>query len=555
MLTVRSGWLLAVVGLSVALCHEPIGGGAGKLDGTFSGVASLRFHAWIFPAEYRRRFARWRWFRPCSPVSRTIQDLVEALEVRFLANRDNNLDFGLLTDFPDANQEKLPEDDSLLQFARERIEELNTKYGNIPPGQIEEIDTTPARKEGTFFSFPSPAPVECRVSGCGWVTSANAGKLADLNALLRGGGEDSFSLIVGDRSVLPRVKYVITLDTDTQLPRDSARQFVGTMAHPLNQPRFDTAGADGGGIVAEGYGILQPRVAVSLSSTNRSAYAWLFGGEAGIDPYTRISSDIYQDLFYEGSFVGKGIYDVDAFEKALCVRFPEDRILSHDLLEGCYARAGLLSDVQLYEEFPAGYLADVSRRHRWIRGDWQLASWLLWRVPTAGAAYQPNPLSALSKWKLMDNLRRSLVPVMSVLLLLVGWIAMPDAWFWTMAVIGMLVIPAAIPVLSDLLKKPAEVAWRQQVMSFARSAKRHFGQVLFTLACLPYEAYFSLDAIIRTHVRLFITHRKLLEWNPSREVERAARLGGYQERPYRDCRVFSKQCGLRQQLRLWRSLE
>ena len=453
-----------------------------------------------------------------------VENLIEALEVRFLANRDDNLAFGLLTDFPDASQQTLPEDEPVLQLARLHIEELNAKYINSSGNAIEEADSTRPHKEGEgpFFLFHRPRrwnPGERLWMGY----ERKRGKLSDLNALLRGAGEDAFSLVVGDRSILPVIKYVITLDTDTQLPRNSARQFVGTMAHPLNQPRLAMTSADGSGsIVTEGYGILQPRVGVSLSSTNRSIYAWLFGGEAGIDPYTRISSDVYQDLFHEGSFVGKGIYDVDAFETALCARFPENRILSHDLLEGCYARAGLLSDVELYEEFPSGYLADVSRRHRWIRGDWQLATWMLGRVPTAGEAYQPNPLSALSKWKLMDNLRRSLVPASSTLLLMMGWIAMPDAWFWTMAVIATLAIPAAIPVLTDILKKPAEVAWRQQVISAARSAKRHFGQMLFALACLPYEAYFSLDAIVRTHVRLFATHRRLLEWNPSREVERAS---------------------------------
>ncbi|MDE2365444.1 MAG: cyclic beta 1-2 glucan synthetase [Betaproteobacteria bacterium] len=451
-----------------------------------------------------------------------ILNLVEALEVRFLANRDNNLDFGLLTDFPDANQETLPEDESLLQLARTGIEELNAKYA-IRSGRMgDAVSAMSTPKEEPFFLFHRPRrwnPRERRWMGY----ERKRGKLADLNALLRDADGNSFSMIVGDRAALPKIKYVITLDTDTQLPRDSAREFVGTMAHPLNRPRLAKTGA-GRNLVTEGYGILQPRVSVSLSSTNRSVYAWLFGGEAGIDPYTRISSDVYQDLFYEGSFVGKGIYDVDAFEKALRARFPENRILSHDLLEGCYARSGLLSDVQLYEEFPSGYLADVSRRHRWIRGDWQLASWILWRVPTGDAAYRPNPLSALSKWKLTDNLRRSLVPVASTLLLLLGWIALPDAWFWTATVIGMLVIPAVIPILSDLLKKPAEVTWRQQVISSVRAAKRHLGQMLFMLACLPYEAYFSLDAIIRAHVRLFATHRKLLEWNPSREVERASGL-------------------------------
>jgi cyclic beta-1,2-glucan synthetase len=250
--------------------------------------------------------------------------------------------------------------------------------------------------------------------------------------------------IVGNISALCDVKYVITLDTDTQLPRDAARQFVGAMAHPLNRPHFDPRM----GRVTEGYGILQPRVAVSLPGTNRSRYARIYGGEPGMDPYTRAVSDVYQDVFGEGSFIGKGIYDVDAFEQALGGRFPENRVLSHDLIEGCYARAGLLSDVQLYEDYPARYSADVSRRQRWIRGDWQLSGWLRRHVPSSvagqGAARQINPLSSLAQWKLFDNLRRSLVPGALVVLLLVGWIALPAAWWWTAVVLGILVTSALV---------------------------------------------------------------------------------------------------------------
>ena len=244
-----------------------------------------------------------------------------------------------------------------------------------------------------------------------------------MNALLRGGehAEDHFSLIVGDRTVLSSVKYVITLDTDTQLPRDAAWQFVGAMAHPLNRPRYDEDKQR----VCEGYGILQPRVAVSLPGMNRSRYAAMCGSEPGIDPYTRAVSDVYQDLFDEGSFIGKGIYEVDAFERTLKGRFPENRILSHDLLEGCYVRSGLLSDVMLYEEYPPRYNADVSRRHRWIRGDWQLVRWLLPSVPGPDARLQKNPLSDLSQWKLFDNLRRSLLPAALTLLLLSGWTVSP----------------------------------------------------------------------------------------------------------------------------------
>jgi len=434
-----------------------------------------------------------------------IAALIEALEVRFLANRDDHLQFGLLTDFRDAHEATLPEDEPLLRLARNRVEELNQKYQGA--------------KGDAFFIFHRQRrwnPQERLWMGY----ERKRGKLAELNSLLRGGGEDGFSLIVGATAVLSSVKYVITLDTDTQLPRDSAWQFVGAMAHPLNRARYD----ENKQRVCEGYGILQPRVAVSLPGTNRSRYARLFGAEPGIDPYTRAVSDVYQDLFGEGSFIGKGIYDVDAFERSLKGRFPENRILSHDLLEGCCARAALLSDVQLYEEYPSRYSADVSRRHRWIRGDWQIASWLLPRVPDNRAdsdtGRQRNPLSVLSQWKIFDNLRRSLAPLALTLLLLLGWTLLSPAWFWTLVVIGISLIPPLIASMLDLFRKPDEVPLVQHLAAALRSTGGHFAQAILTLACLPYEAYFSLDAIIRTNWRILVTHMRLLEWSPSGEPER-----------------------------------
>ncbi len=432
-----------------------------------------------------------------------IEDLVEALEVRFLANRDENLHFGLLTDFRDAHAETMPEDSTLLGLAQKRIEELNEKYGS--------------GKGDTFFLFHRPRlwnPRERIWMGY----ERKRGKLAALNALLRGGSREPFSCIVGEPGVLSNVKYVITLDTDTQLPRDSAWQFVGTMAHPLNRARYD----ENKQRVSEGYAILQPRVAVSLPGMNQSRFAHLFGSEPGIDPYTRAVSDVYQDLFHEGSFIGKGIYDVDAFERALGGRFPENRILSHDLVEGCYARAGLLSDVQLYEEYPSLYSADVSRRHRWIRGDWQIARWLLPGVPGLGGRRQKNPLSGLSRWKIFDNLRRSLVPSALTLLLLLGWTVLSPLWLWTLAVIGTILIPPWMASTLDLFQKPGEVLLRQHLAAAARSAGRQFAQAAFTLACLPYEAFFSLDAILRSAWRL-VTRKRLLEWNPSSDADRHRR--------------------------------
>ena len=331
-------------------------------------------------------------------TAESVAEIVEALEVRFLANRDDNVHFCLLSDFHDADQENMPEDGPLLDLAQAGIADLNRKYSR------QGIDT--------FFLLH-----RARRWNAGerlWMGyERKRGKLEELNSFLRGWPGDHFSRVVGNTAVLQGVRYVITLDTDTQLPRDSVWQFVGAMAHPLNRPVYDDAKQR----VTEGYGILQPRVAVSLPGTNHSRYARLWGGEPGIDPYTRAVSDVYQDVFGEGSFIGKGIYDVDVFEQALGGRFPENRILSHDLIEGCYARSGLLSDVQLYEDYPATYDADVARRHRWIRGDWQIARWILPRVPGLESRGLKNPLSIISRWKIVDNLRRSLVPASLVLLL------------------------------------------------------------------------------------------------------------------------------------------
>ncbi len=438
-----------------------------------------------------------------------IEQLVEALEVRFLANRDDNLHFGLLTDWQDAATEMLPADAALVLHARHGIEELNRKYRRPPAA------TTAGASSDIFFLFHRPRrwnPQE----GVWMGHERKRGKLADLNAFLRGRGSDRFALIVGDTAGLADVQYVITLDTDTQLPRDSARQFVGVMAHPLNRARFATPDRNQGGeLVTEGYGILQPRVSVSLPGVNRSWYARMHGGDPGVDPYTRAVSDVYQDVFGEGSFIGKGIYDVDAFERAVGYRFPETRILSHDLLEGCYARSALLSDVELYEDYPSTVSADVARRHRWIRGDWQLVGWLLPFVPGPGPRRLRNPLSALSLWKLFDNLRRSLVPAGLTLLLLLGWTILPDDALWTLVVIAILWLPSASASLVALVRKPEEVLWRQHLIAAADAAGLHAAQTLVALAFLPYEATVNLDAVARTAWRMLFTHKGLLEWNPS----------------------------------------
>lgn len=437
--------------------------------------------------------------------AQNIEDLVEAIEVRFLANRDDNVYFGLLTDFCDAGEESRPEDESLLSLAREGIDELNLKYRGT--------------QSAAFFLFHRPRRWNARDRM--WMGhERKRGKLADLNLLLRGRANGAFALVVGETRVLPAVRYVITLDTDTQLPRDAARQFVEAMAHPLNRPHYDEQKQR----VTKGYGILQPRVAASLPELSGSRYARLWGGEPGIDPYTRAVSDVYQDLFGEGSFIGKGIYDVDAFEQALAGRLPENRILSHDLLEGSYARAGLLSDVQLYEKFPTRYSADAARRHRWTRGDWQIARWTLPTVPHPRTGTEPNALTALSRWKILDNLRRSVTPFALIALLWLIWMFMSPAWLWTLVVIGFVVVAPATASLIELCRKPDDVTPRQHRAGTARSAARHGAQAVFTLVCLPYEAFYSLDAIVRSAARMLV-QRRLLEWTTASEADNTDRTG------------------------------
>lgn len=370
--------------------------------------------------------------------SADVEELVEGLEVRFLANRDEQLYFALLTDFMDSPVEVQEQDAGLLTEASEHIGALNRKY--------------PALHGERFLLLHRPRrwnPAERAWMGY----ERKRGKLAELNALLRGHGVERFALIVGDIAALPGVRYVITLDTDTQLPRDAARQFIGAMQHPLNQPHFDVQGR-----IHRGYAILQPRVGISLPSAARSRYARLFGSDAGVDPYTRAVSDVYQDLFLHGSFIGKGIYAVDAFEQALDGRFAENRILSHDLIEGCYAHSGLLSDVQLFEEYPARYSADVKRRHRWIRGDWQLLPWLLPWAPCC-SGLQSNHLSALARWKLFDNLRRSLEPAAFLGVLLCAWLIAPQPGLWTLAVVALLLTQPLLDSLLALLGKTTTCRW------------------------------------------------------------------------------------------------
>ncbi len=440
-----------------------------------------------------------------------IVDLLEAMEIRYLGNRDPNLFFALLTDFHDAPEQTLPDDDALLDHARAAVEALNATYREDRPC--------------IFYLFHRPRvwnPFEHVWMGY----ERKRGKLEQFNARLRGEAQTAFSDIVGDVSLLDSIQYVITLDTDTQLPRDAARTVTGNLAHPLNRPVYDAAK----GRIVEGYAILQPRASISLTSASQSRFTRLFAGDSGIDPYTREVSDVYQDLFGEGSFIGKGIYDVDAFRLAVDGRFPENLILSHDLLESGYARSALVTDVELIEEHPVSYVIEASRRHRWIRGDWQLAGWLLPRVPgppdsaRTNAKRQANPLSALSIWKLVDNLRRSLVAPSLLALLAGGWLLGPGpAWVWTLLVVGVIFLPALVSGLIELIRKPDERNWRVHLGMTSESTAHPLALSVLNLAFLPYDTAICLGAILRSGVRMLFTRRGLLLWQLPSYASRNAR--------------------------------
>lgn len=427
-----------------------------------------------------------------------IRQLVDDLEVRYLVNRDRNIFYALLTDLPDT-AEPAGEQDRRVDLAGQLIEELNHKYSTEP--------------YGGFYLFHRHRVYNPREGAwMGW--ERKRGKLLDLNQLLRK-VYDPFPVKAGDLTRLPKIRYVLTLDSDTQLPRGSAQQLIGAMAHPLNRPLIDPDL----NIVTRGYGILQPRVGISVHSATRSRLASIYSGQTGFDIYSRAISDIYQDLYSEGIFTGKGIYDVDALRQVLEHRFPRNALLSHDLIEGAYARAGLASDIEVIDDYPSHYSAYNRRKHRWLRGDWQIVRWIFNRVPDESRRLAPNPISLVSRWKILDNLRRSLVEPATFALLVAGWFGLPGGpRFWTLVTLALLFLPIYFRLVFASIRALA----RRNKLTF-RDALFDFGtshvSILLNIAFLAHQALVALDAIIRTVVRSTITHSRLLEWETATEAE------------------------------------
>ncbi|HKR60784.1 MAG TPA: glucoamylase family protein [Pyrinomonadaceae bacterium] len=435
----------------------------------------------------------------------TVRQLLERLEVHFLANQDKHLHFALLGDFADADAEETPDDSLLLETAINGIEELNKRYSDT--------------EAPTFHLFHRRRLWNSSEQRwMGW--ERKRGKLHEFNRVLRGARDTSFIIQTAEPPLCATVRFVITLDSDTQLPRDVARKLVGTALHPLNRPKFDHSVNR----VVKGYGILQPRVSISLESASRSRFARIFSGNTGIDPYTTAVSDVYQDLFAEGNYTGKGLYVVDAFEMALADRVPENALLSHDLFESLFARAALVTDIELLDDYPAHYDTYAKRQHRWTRGDWQIASWLFPRVPAANGAKVPNRLPLISRWKIFDNLRRSLVAPSLFLWLLAAWLFFSDSiLFWSLFAILVIAFPVYLHVTTSLLIHPRGIPWTSHFWSVWGDIRTNTAQVALTLVLLPHQAFLMADAIVRTLYRKLISRRHLLQWVTAAQAERNAR--------------------------------
>src|ERR1041384_7880041 len=428
--------------------------------------------------------------------------LVDDLEIRYLGNHDSNIHYALLSDLPDSAE--MPREDSpLVEFCAQLIRDLNKKYAS--------------RGAGKFFMFHRHRVYNSseRV-WMGW--ERKRGKLLDLNRLLRS-QYDSFPVKVGELEILEHVRFVITLDPDTELPRRSAHRMIGGLAHPLNQAIIDPEK----NIVVAGYGVLQPRVGVSVQSAASSRLANIYSGETGFDIYTRAISDVDQHLYGEGIFAGKGIYEVDTVHQVLDQRFPRNALLSHDLIEGAYARAGLASDIEVIEDYPSHYSAYNRRKHRWLRGDWQIAGWLLPRVPEESEDHVANPISLVSWFKIFDNLRRSLVEPAAFVLLTASWF-LPDGLptRWTLSLIAIWCIPPCVTLCLNLGR-----AWWDSNFGAAQDAFSTFFtyivNLFFTMTFLAHQALLSLDAVIRVLIRRFLTQRRLLEWETAAEAEMGVR--------------------------------
>ena len=424
-------------------------------------------------------------------------EYMDRLQKHYLANRQPNLYFALLLDFGDSPDQSTPTDEVIESALAARMQELNELY--------------PSEHQRFSLFFRRRKWNQAENCYMGW--ERKRGKLEEFNNLLNGEAKENttFSSIYCDRELLTTFRYVITLDADTNLLRDNAAKLVGLIDHPLNKPILDPANQT----VKEGYIIIQPSVRNHIVDKNGSRFTKIFGGESGLAHYGAVISDIYQDIFNEAIYTGKGIYDIKTFRQVLQNKVPENRILSHDLFESCYARTAFSSTAKIMDNFPNSVLSFTKREHRWLRGDWQLLPWLFMKKTLDGRS-----LCALSRWKIFDNLRRSLVPLSKTLLILLNLAWMPGAFYlWLPLVFFNDLFALVILLLSvmnqKLIRPELALVYKSFFKDLAVMVERAFLEFTIT----PYRAYIAADAIVRTLYRLFISKKNLLHWNTAEAVD------------------------------------
>ncbi|WP_420455106.1 GH36-type glycosyl hydrolase domain-containing protein [Rubrivirga sp.] len=444
------------------------------------------------------------------------REMAERLEVHALANPDAALRYALLTDWADAPEQSMPGDQATVQAARDAIRRLNERshaaraQGDGAPG------------DRFFLLHRERLWNPAQGVWMGW--ERKRGKLEEFNDLLRDpDAETSYTVVEGDfrtATAGDAVRYVLTLDADTRTTPDGARALVATAAHPLNRPRSSPEK----GRVTRGYGVLQPRVSISPESGRQTLFSRVYAGRPGVDPYTTAVSDAYMDLFGEGIYTGKGLYDVDAFRHTLGGALPENTVLSHDLLEGNHARAALATGVEVFDDFPSRYASFALRQHRWVRGDWQLLGWLMPRVRDARGARRKNPLSVVGRWKLFDNLRRSLTPPALLIFLLLAWTVLPGSPFvWTLIALFVLAFPIYAPAAHGFLFQPPDTVTSSWLRIVWADVQMHARQIGLSVAFLAHQSVVMLDAIGRTLWRMAVSKQNLLEWTTAQQAEESTR--------------------------------
>lgn len=426
-----------------------------------------------------------------------IHELIEELEIHCLSNNEQNIQFGIVADFVDAKEKQLAEDKDLEMYAKQLIDRLNS---HLPKYFLFTRDRKWSSSEQLFI---------------GW--ERKRGKIHEMNQFILGKDPEDLHLICGNANIIRSAKYVITLDEDTRIPPGNAAKLIATIAHPLNKAVFD----NNEGKIIRGYAIIQPSLDAPFGKSMLSKFSDLFSEAPGTDPYSRLISNITQDLFNVGSYVGKGVYDVSAFETALKGWIPEGRILSHDLLEGSFARAGLASDINLLDSFPLNYHSFAKRLHRWTRGDWQLLWWLFSKIPNQYFEWVPTPLSPLRRWILLDNLRRSLVTTSALIVLIAGFSVLPGhplEWFiYVFLAINLRLITTALDAIFIPVSRPEHII--PIYFRISHELKKQFKQAILRTSFIPALAYLQADAIVTTLYRLFISHKHFLVWTPTAYIE------------------------------------